>query len=56
MTADVEIRGLTRSEYDLLVEAGMFADERLELLEGRLVRIGPSAPAMHTSSRCSPSC
>lgn len=44
MTAELDIRGLTRDEYDLLVEAGKFEGERLELLEGRLVRMRPTGP------------
>lgn len=41
---DVEVRGLTRREYDLLVDAGAFADEKVELLHGRLYRGSPSGP------------
>ena len=35
------IRRLTRVEYDRLVELGMFADERVELLRGVLVTMSP---------------
>lgn len=31
------IRGLTRIEYDAMVEAGILADKRVELLDGQLV-------------------
>ncbi len=35
------IRGLKRREYDQLVELGVFADEKLELLRGMLVTMSP---------------
>ena len=35
--SEVETRRLRRVEYDQLVELGMFAGERLELLDGLLV-------------------
>ena len=35
------LRPLRRTEYDQLVEAGAFADERLELLRGSLVSMSP---------------
>jgi Uma2 family endonuclease len=35
------IRGLSRAEYDVLVERGTFDDERVELLYGTLVRMSP---------------
>lgn len=34
-------RPLMRSEYDRLVEAGVFDDEKIELIEGRLVLMSP---------------
>ena len=38
------IRKLTRTEYDQLVLAGCFEDERLELLYGMLVPMPPEGP------------
>ena len=35
---------LSRLEYDQLVEAGMFVDEPIELLRGRLVTVMPQGP------------
>lgn len=37
-------RGLRRVEYDQLIEAGAFADERIELLHGVLVTIARQSP------------
>jgi Uma2 family endonuclease len=37
-------RGLRRVEYDQLIEAGVFADERLELLHGVLITISKQSP------------
>lgn len=34
-------RGLKRSEYDALVELGVFEDEKIELIEGVLVEMSP---------------
>jgi Uma2 family endonuclease len=39
--APERLRPLRRSEYEQLVEAGAFTDERLELLEGVLVTMSP---------------
>ncbi len=36
-----QIRPLCRSEYDQLVELGVFEDEPIELIEGVLVRRSP---------------
>ncbi|HUH01610.1 MAG TPA: Uma2 family endonuclease [Kofleriaceae bacterium] len=36
-----ELRPLRRSEYDRLVRAGVFCDERIELLAGMLVAVSP---------------
>lgn len=36
-----DFRGLTRGEYDRLVESGAFGDEELELLEGGLYWMSP---------------
>jgi Uma2 family endonuclease len=47
MTAQVnpaeapDFRGLTRAEYDRIVELGVFDDESLELLDGGLYRMAP---------------
>ena len=35
------IRPLSRAEYDRMVELGMFANERIELLRGALVKMSP---------------
>lgn len=40
-----QIRGLRRDEYDRLVALGVFGEERLELLDGMLVRMSPHDPA-----------
>lgn len=50
MVADGEMRfrGLTREEYETLVDAGTFRDERVELLEGGLFWMTPQGP-MHAS-------
>jgi hypothetical protein len=37
-------RPLRRAEYDLLVEQGFFDDERVELLDGVIVRMSPHGP------------
>lgn len=34
-----EVRGLTRAEYDTLVEAGLLVDEKVELLRGVIVQM-----------------
>lgn len=39
------VRPLRRLEYDRLVSAGVFGDERIELLEGVLVEMSPQDPA-----------
>lgn len=42
MTIDSRrIRPLQRSEYDHLVEAGVFDDEKIELIDGALVEMSP---------------
>lgn len=38
------IRRLRRSDYDRLVEAGAFRDERVELIRGVIVRMPPQGP------------
>jgi Uma2 family endonuclease len=39
------IRGLRRVEYDAMVEAGILADQRVELLDGQLVAKVVTSPA-----------
>ncbi|HWO24615.1 MAG TPA: hypothetical protein VNO30_37995 [Kofleriaceae bacterium] len=41
------VRPITRSEYDQMVALGLFADERVELFRGTLVKL-------HRSSRHTP--
>jgi Uma2 family endonuclease len=43
------IRSLKRSEYDRMVELGLFDDERVELLQGVLVKMSPQR-APHAST------
>src|SRR5262245_50843815 len=43
------VRPITRSEYDRMVELGMFEDERVELLRGVLVKMSPQQ-APHAST------
>lgn len=38
---ELQVRPLRRSEYDRLVDEGVFDDERIELLEGMLVEMSP---------------
>lgn len=41
----VRVRPLRRSEYDVLVEQGVFGpDDRIQLLEGELVEMSPQKP------------
>lgn len=44
LLAPLTTRGLRREEYDRLVALGAFEDERIELLEGELVTMGPNNP------------
>jgi Uma2 family endonuclease len=37
------IRGLSRNEYDRMVQLGMFGNERIELLRGALVTMSPQS-------------
>lgn len=40
--ADVGVRPLRRTEYDLLIEQGVFGeDDRIQLIEGELVELSP---------------
>ena len=39
----IELRGLRRDEYQRLVEAGAFTDERIELIGGEIVRMSPQS-------------
>ena len=41
VAAEEEVRPLRRLEYELLVDQGLLAEERIELLNGRLVRMSP---------------
>lgn len=41
IAGDPEIRPLRRVEYERLVDEGLLQDERIELLNGRLVRMSP---------------
>jgi Uma2 family endonuclease len=43
------VRPITRSEYDRMVELGLFQDERVELLRGVLVKMSPQL-APHAST------
>jgi Uma2 family endonuclease len=47
----LQVRPLRRSEYDRLVALGLFEDERLELLDGRLVLMSPQGHAHAFSVR-----
>jgi Uma2 family endonuclease len=46
---DALTRPLRRTEYDKLVALGVFQGERIELLDGRLVRMSPIGPP-HSSA------
>jgi Uma2 family endonuclease len=46
---ELAVRPLRRAEYDKLVELGVFHGERIELLEGRLVKMSPIGPP-HSST------
>ncbi|RZO59005.1 MAG: Uma2 family endonuclease [Sandaracinaceae bacterium] len=39
-----QVRRLRRAEYDRLVEEGAFADERVELIRGVIIRMPPRGP------------
>lgn len=39
---DGQARGLTRAEYDVLVEQGLFEDQKVELLRGLIVEMTPT--------------
>src|SRR6188474_2518366 len=46
------VRSLKRSEYDRMIELGLFDEERVELLQGVLVKMSPQlAPHASTVSR-----
>jgi Uma2 family endonuclease len=50
--APEQIRPLRRAEYGQLIDLGVFGDERLELLRGRLVRMSPQkSPHASTVSK-----
>ena len=44
-----QVRSLKRSEYEQMVELGLFQDERVELLRGVLVKMSPQL-APHAST------
>src|SRR5688572_4957384 len=46
---DLPVRPLRRAEYDKLVALGAFQGERIELLDGRLVKMSPIGPP-HSST------
>lgn len=39
---DGQARGLTRAEYDVLVEQGLLEDQKVELLRGMIVQMTPT--------------
>jgi len=43
------VRPLKRSEYDQMIELGLFGDERVELIQGVLVKLSPQR-APHAST------
>jgi len=48
----IELRRWTRSEYHKMIEAGLFApEERVELVEGEILRMTPQASAHFTAIR-----
>lgn len=44
-----DLRPLSRVEYDRMVDLGMFAEERVELLYGMVVRMSPHGPDHDTT-------
>lgn len=51
--AVVAWRGMTREQYDALVETGLLEGEQVELLEGVVVTMVPQGE-QHTDVLCSP--
>lgn len=45
------VRGLQRSEFEQLVELGVFQEDRVELLEGQLVQMSPQGEAHSSITR-----
>ncbi len=43
--APERVRPLKRTEYEAMVAAGLFEDERVELLEGVIVEMSPQSPS-----------
>jgi Uma2 family endonuclease len=43
--APERVRPLKRTEYETMVAAGLFEDERVELLEGVIVEMSPQSPS-----------
>jgi Uma2 family endonuclease len=41
---EVRVRGLRRSEYEQLIDLGVFRDERVELVRGALLTMSPQGP------------
>jgi hypothetical protein len=54
--APERVRPLKRTEYETMVAAGSFADERVELLEGVIVEMSPQALLMRPPSSRSTGC
>jgi hypothetical protein len=48
-------RPLRRAEYDELVALGAFADERVELIRGQIVKMSPNNPPHASPVASSPS-
>ena len=47
----VEVRRWTRHEYERMAESGILApDERVELLDGEIIRVTPQGRGMHERS------
>ena len=49
--AEFEVRPLRRDEYHRLGEPGYFEDEKVELLDGIIVKMSPDQRSRTTSSR-----
>jgi Uma2 family endonuclease len=47
--SELAVRPLRRAEYDKLIELGVFHGERIELLDGQLVKMSPIGPP-HSST------
>lgn len=51
LEASLDVRPLRRSEYDRLVEAGAFENERVELVRGILLAMSPQGPGHAYATR-----